>query len=124
MAALPRNMCTLGWHAICSPLARRPANLGASLCLHSESGEYLQRSIIHLYGYMHDQFAGGSRSIFHRPSCSPSFFAAKSERRTCACQGLTSSRYAVVIHPSCTELLVDSSIRIAAKATAYFPLIP
>src|SRR6185369_799778 len=48
----------------------------------------------------------GSRSIFHRPSSSPSFFAAKSERRTCACQGLTSSRYAVVITPLCTALVV------------------
>jgi hypothetical protein len=47
----------------------------------------------------------GSRSIFHRPSCSPSFFAAKSERRTCACQGLTSSRYAVVITPLCAVLV-------------------
>src|SRR6185369_4805432 len=47
----------------------------------------------------------GSRSIFHRPSSSPSFFAAKSERRTCACQGLTSSRYAVVITPLCAALV-------------------
>src|SRR2546428_1909453 len=39
----------------------------------------------------------GLRSIFHRPSSSLSFFAARSDRATCASQGLTSSRYAVAI---------------------------
>src|SRR6516162_9420433 len=39
----------------------------------------------------------GSRNIFHRPSSSSSFFAARSDRATCASQGLTSSRYAVAI---------------------------
>src|SRR3989442_9549455 len=41
----------------------------------------------------------GLRSILHRPSSSLSFFAARSDRATCASQGLTSSRYAVAIHP-------------------------
>src|ERR1700756_5677045 len=46
----------------------------------------------------------GSRNIFHRPSSRLSFLAARSDRATCASQGLTSSRYAVAIQPPCTAL--------------------
>src|SRR2546425_5514627 len=41
----------------------------------------------------------GLPSTLHSPSSSSSFFAARSDRATFASQGLTSSRYAVAIHP-------------------------
>ena len=67
------------------------------MSVHPKPGERLQTPIVQLYRHVHDDFAARSAQYLPQAFVELELPAARSDRATCASQGLTSSRYAVVL---------------------------